>query len=457
MTYTNKHKHNTREVCARLHAGRCLSSLSHMYHTPHWLKVSWVCHAISIPSMMSVSLWVARFLLLPLPALHHLLPVLPLHALRQLWLHDNQPARLRQWDLRDLRRFLPTYNEPMLLDNFHYSETLEMIFQEESGDKETEPTYLCDARGTRRWNSRESAIFTTVPSGARRTSEPETSLSLTWRKLVVQSVVVCRSMLEQGDLLLSMTKIPHDDILEGLYKLRIRESEKLKTVLELYDLETHQKKLGPDYHRLKAMVKRSIEQEIRNKNFGARSGNFEKNAVVKNQGTKQREQRILGDCWQWKANRQCVKGDKCSLRHVINKRGKVAPSNPSPNSFMQQKRNASRTRCPRGKSPSGGMFRCPSRIPSKELAITHPAKDGILLNVCSTRARMVAVLGKSARMHIVRLKNSLAKGLKRMVTKLQWPCWRIHDNLVAYSRIWSRRSLHLFCRRAQTYGNLSVV
>ena len=49
-------------------------------------------------------------------------------------------------------------------------------------------------------------------------------------------------------ILLSMTKIPHDDILEGLYKLRIRESEKLKTVLELYDLETHQKKLGPDYH-----------------------------------------------------------------------------------------------------------------------------------------------------------------------------------------------------------------
>ena len=56
-------------------------------------------------------------------------------------------------------------------------------------------------------------------------------------------------------ILLSMTKIPPDDILEGLYKLRTRESEKLKTVLELYDLETHQKKLGPDYHRLKAVVK----------------------------------------------------------------------------------------------------------------------------------------------------------------------------------------------------------
>ena len=153
-------------------------------------------------------------------------------------------------------------------------------------------------------------------------------------------------------ILLSMTKIPHDDILEGLYKLRIRESEKLRTVLELYDLETHQKKLGPDYHRLKAMVKRSIEQEIRNKNFGARSGNFEKNAVVKNQGTRQRVQRILGDCWQWEANGQCVKGDNCSFRHDMDKRGKSSPSNPSQNSFMQQsERKPSRTRSPRGKSP----------------------------------------------------------------------------------------------------------
>ena len=83
-----------------------------------------------------------------------------------------------------------------------------------------------------------------------------------------------------------MTKIPHDEILEGLYKLRIQESEKLKTVLELNDLEIHQKKLGLDYHRLKTMVKRSIEQEIRNKNFGSRNGNFEKNAVVKNPGNK---------------------------------------------------------------------------------------------------------------------------------------------------------------------------
>ena len=123
-------------------------------------------------------------------------------------------------------------------------------------------------------------------------------------------------------ILLSMTKIPHDDILEGLYKLRIRESEKLKTVLELYDLETHQKKIGTDYHSLKTMVKRSMEQDIRNSNYGARNGNCERNVVVNNPGTKQRGQRILGDCWQLEANGQCSKGDNCGFRHVIDKRAK---------------------------------------------------------------------------------------------------------------------------------------
>ena len=43
-----------------------------------------------------------------------------------------------------------------------------------------------------------------------------------------------------------MTKIPSDDILEGLFKLGIRESEKLKTELELCNMEIHQKKAGLD-------------------------------------------------------------------------------------------------------------------------------------------------------------------------------------------------------------------
>ena len=159
-----------------------------------------------------------------------------------------------------------------------------------------------------------------------------------------------------------MTKIPSDDILEGLYKIRIRESEKLKTVLELYGLEIHQKRAGPDYHRLKTMVKRSIEQDLRIWIFETRNGYLERNAVVKNAGTKKPVHRILGDCWQWKSNGQCSKGDNCSFRHDINKRAKMTQPNSSPSSFMQQnERKASRTRSPRGKSPSGRMSRWPCK------------------------------------------------------------------------------------------------
>ena len=164
------------------------------------------------------------------------------------------------------------------------------------------------------------------------------------------------------EILLSMTQIPSDDNLEGLYKFRIRESEKLKTVLELYNMEIHQKKAGPDYHRLKTMVKRSIEQTLRIKNFESRNGHYETNAVVKNQGTKQREQRTLGDCWQWKTNRQCSTGDNCSFRHDVKKRAKPTQPKLSPRSSTRQKvRNASRTRSPRGRSPSGRMSRLPCK------------------------------------------------------------------------------------------------
>ena len=249
-----------------------------------------------------------------------------------------------------------------------------------------------------------------------------------------------------------MTQIPPDDILESLYKSRIRESEKLKTVLELYNMEIHQKKAGPDYHRLKTMVKRSIEQNLRMKNFEARNGNYETSAVVKNQGTKQREQRSPGDCWQWKANGQCSKGDNCSFRHDMDKRAKSTQPNPSPRSSTQQNvKNASRTRSPRGRSPSGKMARLPCKDYLKGTCTTpccekwHPpeclfykSENGCRFGEkCSYAHRQVDEQP---------CKRSTKNGDKSAVVML-----KVHDNWVAYSRIWSTRSLHRFCERAQTY------
>ena len=80
------------------------------------------------------------------------------------------------------------------------------------------------------------------------------------------------------------------------------------------------------------------------------------------------------------------------------------------------------TEAPEEEVPVVGCLDGPARITSKELAPTHSVKSGTLQNACSTRPRAVADLVKRSLMHIVRLMNNLAKGLKIIVTKVQWPC-----------------------------------
>ena len=143
------------------------------------------------------------------------------------------------------------------------------------------------------------------------------------------------------------------------------------------------------------------------------------------QGTKQREQRILGDCWQWESNGQCSRGDNCSFRHDINIRAKSTQPNPSPRSSTQQSvKNASRTRSPEERVPVVECLDGPAKITSKELAPIHSVKSGTVQNACSTSPKRDADLGKSAREHIVRMMNNQAKGPKRMMTKVQWLCWK---------------------------------
>ena len=60
-----------------------------------------------------------------------------------------------------------------------------------------------------------------------------------------------------------------------------------------------------------------------------------------------------------------------------------------------------------------------ARITSKELATTRSVTSDTFQNACSARPRVVAGLWKSARMQTVRLMNSLVKGPKRMMTRVQ--------------------------------------
>ena len=164
------------------------------------------------------------------------------------------------------------------------------------------------------------------------------------------------------------------------------------------------------------------------------------------------------------------------------------PNLPSEIFYAAECENASRTRSPGGRSPSGRMSRpAVQGSPQRKVAPLQFCVEWHPPECLFYKTKGGCRFGESARMHIARLMNSLAKGLKRLVTKVQWPCGRsmsrtierwnplfavtrvtcamgllcathqIHDNWVVYSRIWSRRSLHRFYGRAQTYGIQSDV
>ena len=130
------------------------------------------------------------------------------------------------------------------------------------------------------------------------------------------------------EILLSVTKIPPDGVLKSLYKLRIRESDQLQTVLELFDMEI-QKIPMPDYEQLKTMVNRNTNQKLRLRNFDARNERNETGAVVSCRSGQRGVERGQRECCQWKAKGQCSSGDKCSSRHDEDKRANPTPK-PAP-------------------------------------------------------------------------------------------------------------------------------
>ena len=93
----------------------------------------------------------------------------------------------------------------------------------------------------------------------------------------------------------------------------------------------------------------------------------------------------------------------------MNERAKSTQPNPSPRSSTQQNvKNASRTRSPRGRSPSGEMARLPCKDYLKGTCTTPLCENGILQNACSVSQEVDADLEKNALMHTV--------------TKMQWLC-----------------------------------
>ena len=164
------------------------------------------------------------------------------------------------------------------------------------------------------------------------------------------------------EILLSMTKIPTDDVQESLYKLRIRESDQPKTVFVLYDMETHQKISMPNYQKLKTMVKRSTDQKLRLRNFDARNESIETGAVITSLRGLSGIESGKGVCYQWEAKGQCSRGDQRSFQHDGYDRAKQTKKNDPPSEPPTPRgRSASRKRSIRGRSPSGKTSRQPCK------------------------------------------------------------------------------------------------
>ena len=125
--------------------------------------------------------------------------------------------------------------------------------------------------------------------------------------------------------LLSVSEMPSDPILEGLYKSKLQNSAQFWTVMALYDQGVARNNGTSNYQQLETAVKLHIDQIMRNRNFNAWKDIVEKRSVTKSRkGNKVCVERKVKECFQWKARGQCSRGYSCSFSH-----DPLAPGNTS--------------------------------------------------------------------------------------------------------------------------------
>ena len=78
-------------------------------------------------------------------------------------------------------------------------------------------------------------------------------------------------------------------------------------------MEFHQKISMFDCRKLTTMVKRSVDQKLRLRNFDARNERIDIGAVVLSRRRLSGVDRGHGVCYRWKAQEQCPSEDKCSV------------------------------------------------------------------------------------------------------------------------------------------------
>ena len=197
------------------------------------------------------------------------------------------------------------------------------------------------------------------------------------------------------------------------------------------------------------MVKRSVDQKPRWRNFDAWNEKIETGAAVTSRRGLSSVERGQGNFHQWKTKERSLRGDKCSFRHDGDERAKPTPKTASPSEPPTQRgRSAPRNRNLRGRSPSWKFDRQPCRDYLKHVCTKSICDQRHPPECQFYKSESGCKFGDKCSFAHRQIEGQSSKKPKRMVTKVQWPCWKMHDNWVAYFRTQSRRNLYRLSRKS---------
>ena len=207
-------------------------------------------------------------------------------------------------------------------------------------------------------------------------------------------MVIFRNSIRNGTEFYYQWRKSHlDDILEGLHKLRIRESEGTQDRIGIVQYGDS----SEERRTWLSQIEDNGDTEVSSKNLwitGILKPETEKlwkkRRGQESSGQNSVDKEFLEIVGSGKPTGSVSKGDNCSFRHDVNKCGKIdtAESVSELFSSQQNERNASRTRSPRGKSPSGRMSRWPCKdYTQRNLHQFILWESGTLQNACSTRPK----------------------------------------------------------------------
>ena len=110
---------------------------------------------------------------------------------------------------------------------------------------------------------------------------------------------------------IAMQKQPCEELLDNVYFTQLEQSDQLKLLVTMYILDMVQKPEPKSYTKLKRMVTRYPEQNIRALHFSTRDRLGDKPSLVVSQSLRKGNGKQKGSCNQWVSKGQC----STSTRH----------------------------------------------------------------------------------------------------------------------------------------------